>query len=229
MSFSSNFSSFSLTSLRLGYSQFSNVSFSSYFLFFFRLLSVAAICVALFFCRSALSITHVPFSSLCRHCHCQPIGNILILLLLKFKPQFGSQTDRQRDRRAAIVVASGKQFAHNLRLKPLTDHGLIAWWHVAWARQVAGCWRQQQLQSLMVVSDFISAFWSQFVCISLCVCVCLTVRVCKYNEWLFRMFALAEILLVAKLRALQQHAARSMQQQQRMLRQLIALATRQQF
>lgn len=90
----------------------------------------------------------------------------------------------------------------------------------------AGRW-QQQLQSLMVVSDFISAFWSQFVCSSLCVCE----RVCKYNEWLFRMFALAEILLVAKLQALQQYAARSMQQQQRqrVLRQLIGLATRQQF
>lgn len=97
----------------------------------------------------------------------------------------------------------------------------------------AGRW-QQQLQSLMFVSDFISAFWSQFVCSSLrslCVCVCLPVRVCKYNEWLFRMFALAEILLVAKLQALQQYAARSMQQQQRqrVLRQLIGLATRQQF
>lgn len=45
------------------------------------------------------------------------------------------------------------------------------------------------------------------------------------------MFALAEILLVAKLQALQQYAARSMQQQQRqrVLRQLIGLATRQQF
>lgn len=45
------------------------------------------------------------------------------------------------------------------------------------------------------------------------------------------MFALAEILLVAKLQGLQQYAARSMQQQQRqrVLRQLIGLATRQQF
>lgn len=42
------------------------------------------------------------------------------------------------------------------------------------------------------------------VCVHLS--VCLPVRVCKYNEWLFRMFALAEILLVAKLQGLQQHA-----------------------
>lgn len=86
----------SLTSLGLGYSRFGNVSPSSYFVFFFRLLSAAAICVSLFFCRSALRMTHVPFPSLCRHCHRQPIGNILILLLLKFKPQFGSQTGRQQ-------------------------------------------------------------------------------------------------------------------------------------
>lgn len=114
------------------------ITFPTYFVFFFRLSSVAAICVALFFCHSALSITHVPSPSLpppfpIPH-FSQPIGNILILLLLKFKPQFGISAARQQ---AEIVAANGKQFAHNLRLKPLTDHGLIAWWHVA-GRQAGG-------------------------------------------------------------------------------------------
>lgn len=116
-----------------------------------------------------------------------PIDSILILLLLKFKTVA---------RRRQSMSANSTQFAHNLCLKLLTDF--------RGGREAGGCeldhTEEQRssaaAQSLMPVSDFISAFSVAF-----------GANACKYYRVGFsasRMFALApKMLLDAELQTWQ--------------------------
>lgn len=127
------------------------------------LLCAAAICVELFFCHFVLSITqrHARVLRLPRPTHsARPaplaIDSILILLLLKFKTVA---------RRRQSMAANSTQFAHNLRLKSLTDfNGCPGERGVG--REGGRQWETTAVQSLMPASDFISAFSVEFCAIA---------------------------------------------------------------
>lgn len=154
------------------------------------LLCAAAICVELFFCHFVLSITqrHARVLRPPRPTRPTPlaplaIDSILILLLLKFKTVA---------RRRQSMAANSTQFAHNLRLKSLTDFdgrfrvsGEIG---SRSSRQQAAGSETTAVQSLMPASDSISAF-----SVELCA------NGCKYYRVDFsasRMFALAPKMLL---------------------------------